>query len=117
MTSLFTAPTSAPLDVSVDDVNDCSLTIKWTTPETVGASGLNGYTVEYCKDGGKCVYVQLHLSPECQRADRFIAGCRPYTAGISLSPYPLVPLLEVPNCSDDSVPSRISSCWPLLYSL
>ncbi|XP_024861461.1 myosin binding protein Ha isoform X1 [Kryptolebias marmoratus] len=45
------APSSAPLDVSVDDVNDCSLTIKWTTPETVGESGLNGYTVEYCKDG------------------------------------------------------------------
>ncbi|KAF6719678.1 Myosin-binding protein H [Oryzias melastigma] len=44
-------PTSAPLDVSVHDVNDSSLTIKWQTPETIGDSGLNGYTVEYCKDG------------------------------------------------------------------
>ncbi|XP_030278902.1 myosin binding protein Ha isoform X4 [Sparus aurata] len=44
-------PTSAPLEVSVEDVNDCSLTIKWKTPETIGDSGLNGYTVEYCKDG------------------------------------------------------------------
>ncbi|XP_019951627.1 myosin binding protein Ha isoform X3 [Paralichthys olivaceus] len=44
-------PTSAPLDVSVDDVNDSSLTIQWRTPETVGDSGLDGYTIEYCKDG------------------------------------------------------------------
>ncbi|XP_018523725.1 myosin binding protein Ha isoform X3 [Lates calcarifer] len=44
-------PTSAPLDVSVDDVNDSSLTIKWKTPETIGDSGLDGYTIEYCKDG------------------------------------------------------------------
>ncbi|KAM9342157.1 myosin binding protein Ha isoform 2-T2 [Pholidichthys leucotaenia] len=44
-------PTSAPLDVSVDDVNGSSLTIKWKTPETVGDSGLDGYTIEYCKDG------------------------------------------------------------------
>uniref|UniRef100_A0AAQ5YMG4 Myosin-binding protein H n=1 Tax=Amphiprion ocellaris TaxID=80972 RepID=A0AAQ5YMG4_AMPOC len=44
-------PTSAPLEVSVDDVNDSSLTIKWKTPETIGDSGLDGYTIEYCKDG------------------------------------------------------------------
>uniref|UniRef100_A0A8C6T586 Myosin-binding protein H n=1 Tax=Neogobius melanostomus TaxID=47308 RepID=A0A8C6T586_9GOBI len=44
-------PTSAPLNVSVDDVNDNSLTISWKGPETVGDSGLDGYTVEYCKDG------------------------------------------------------------------
>ncbi|XP_061525767.1 myosin binding protein Ha [Phycodurus eques] len=44
-------PTSAPLEVSVEDVNDASLTVKWKTPETVGESGSDGYTVEYCKDG------------------------------------------------------------------
>lgn len=44
-------PTSAPLDVCVDDVNDNSLTISWNGPETIGDSGLDGYTVEYCKDG------------------------------------------------------------------
>ncbi|XP_028265553.1 myosin binding protein Ha isoform X1 [Parambassis ranga] len=44
-------PTSAPLDVTVEDVNNSSLTIQWTTPETIGDSGLNGYTIEYCKDG------------------------------------------------------------------
>uniref|UniRef100_A0A3B5LC33 Myosin-binding protein H n=1 Tax=Xiphophorus couchianus TaxID=32473 RepID=A0A3B5LC33_9TELE len=46
-------PSSAPLDVAVDDVNDTSLTIKWKTPENVGSSGLSGYTVEYRKDGSK----------------------------------------------------------------
>ncbi|KAK2897601.1 myosin binding protein Ha isoform X1 [Channa argus] len=44
-------PTSAPLDVSVDDVNDSSLTVKWKTPENIGDSSLAGYTIEYCKDG------------------------------------------------------------------
>ncbi|XP_056278769.1 myosin binding protein Ha isoform X2 [Pseudoliparis swirei] len=44
-------PTSAPRDVSVEDVTDSSLTIKWNSPETIGASGLDGYTIEYCKDG------------------------------------------------------------------
>eukprot|EP00066_Takifugu_rubripes_P011490 XP_011600756.1 PREDICTED: myosin-binding protein H-like [Takifugu rubripes] len=44
-------PTSAPQNVSVDDVNESSLTIKWKTPETLGDSGLDGYIIEYCKDG------------------------------------------------------------------
>ncbi|XP_071376558.1 myosin-binding protein H-like [Centroberyx affinis] len=44
-------PTSAPLNVAVDDVNESSLTIKWRPPETIGDSGLDGYTIEYCKDG------------------------------------------------------------------
>ncbi|KAM4609657.1 myosin binding protein Ha [Polymixia lowei] len=44
-------PTSAPMNVSVEDVNDTTLTVKWRAPETIGDSGLEGYTVEYCKDG------------------------------------------------------------------
>ncbi|XP_044065679.1 myosin binding protein Ha isoform X2 [Siniperca chuatsi] len=44
-------PTSTPLEVSVEDVNDSSLTIKWKTPETIGDSGLDGYIIEYCKNG------------------------------------------------------------------
>ncbi|XP_074537771.1 myosin binding protein Ha isoform X2 [Halichoeres trimaculatus] len=44
-------PTSAPLDLFVEDVNDTSLTINWRTPETIGDSGLEGYIIEYCKDG------------------------------------------------------------------
>ncbi|XP_061075837.1 myosin-binding protein H-like isoform X3 [Conger conger] len=42
-------PTSEPLNVSVEDVNDTTLTIRWRPPEKIG-SGLDGYTVEYCKD-------------------------------------------------------------------
>ncbi|MBN3293044.1 MYBPH protein, partial [Polypterus senegalus] len=44
-------PTSEPVSVSVEDVNDTSLTVKWRPPETVGPSGVDGYIVEYCKDG------------------------------------------------------------------
>ncbi|XP_029911463.1 myosin binding protein Ha [Myripristis murdjan] len=44
-------PTSAPLSLSIDDVNESSLTIKWRTPETIGDSGLDGYTIEYRKEG------------------------------------------------------------------
>lgn len=36
----------------MEDVNDTSVTLKWSAPETIGDSGLDGYTVEYCKEGG-----------------------------------------------------------------
>ncbi|XP_030633608.1 myosin binding protein Hb [Chanos chanos] len=44
-------PTSEPLELTVDDVNDTSVTITWRPPATIGNSGLDGYTVEICKDG------------------------------------------------------------------
>ncbi|XP_076132268.1 myosin binding protein Ha isoform X5 [Alosa pseudoharengus] len=44
-------PTSAPLNLTVEDVNATSVTLKWQQPETIGDSGLDGYTVEYCKEG------------------------------------------------------------------
>ncbi|KAJ3586234.1 hypothetical protein NHX12_012634 [Muraenolepis orangiensis] len=44
-------PTSAPLSLAVEDVNDTTLTVKWRPPETLGDSGVDGYTVEFCKDG------------------------------------------------------------------
>lgn len=91
-------PTSAPLAVSVDDVNDSSLTIKWKTPETIGDSGLDGYTIEYCKDGSKlfcmCVGVRVCVgihaaAPVHQHRVRGQIDSRlgpgPYTAG-SMSP-------------------------------
>ncbi|CAJ1085135.1 myosin binding protein Ha isoform X3 [Xyrichtys novacula] len=57
-------PTSPPLDVSVEDVNDSSLTIKWTAPATIGDSGLDGYAIEYCKDGTTdWVAAQEELTP------------------------------------------------------
>ncbi|XP_068180979.1 myosin binding protein Ha isoform X2 [Antennarius striatus] len=57
-------PTSAPLDVSVEDVNDSSLTITWKPPAIIGDSGLDGYAVEYCKDGtSDWVAAQEELTP------------------------------------------------------
>ncbi|XP_056131136.1 myosin binding protein Ha [Lampris incognitus] len=44
-------PTSAPVSLSVEDVSETSLTIKWRPPETIGDSGLDGYSIEYCKEG------------------------------------------------------------------
>ncbi|XP_075881063.1 myosin binding protein Hb isoform X2 [Nelusetta ayraudi] len=44
-------PTSAPLDLFIEDKNDTSVTIIWSQPEVVGDSGLDGYTIEICKDG------------------------------------------------------------------
>jgi len=51
---LCVVPTSAPLSLVVEDVNNTTLTVKWRPPETIGDSGLDGYTVEYCKEGGRC---------------------------------------------------------------
>uniref|UniRef100_A0A3Q3AXU0 Myosin-binding protein H n=1 Tax=Kryptolebias marmoratus TaxID=37003 RepID=A0A3Q3AXU0_KRYMA len=45
------APTSAPVDLFVEDKNDTSVTIIWSQPTNVGACGLDGYTIEVCKDG------------------------------------------------------------------
>nr|XP_060628458.1 myosin-binding protein H [Anolis sagrei ordinatus] len=41
----------APVNLKVDDVNDNSVTLTWDAPENVGPTGLDGYVVEYCKDG------------------------------------------------------------------
>lgn len=48
-------PTSEPLELGVEDVNDTSVTITWRPPATIGNSGLDGYTVEICKEGSKSV--------------------------------------------------------------
>ena len=52
-------PTSAPLDLFIEDKNDTSVSIIWSQPETVGDSGLDGYLIEVCKDGSKST------SPAC----------------------------------------------------
>ncbi|RXM34403.1 Myosin-binding protein C, cardiac-type, partial [Acipenser ruthenus] len=44
-------PTSEPHCLTVDDITDTSISLKWRPPERVGAAGLDGYTVEYCKEG------------------------------------------------------------------
>uniref|UniRef100_A0A8C3KEB2 Myosin binding protein C3 n=1 Tax=Calidris pygmaea TaxID=425635 RepID=A0A8C3KEB2_9CHAR len=47
------APPSEPTHFTVEDVSDNTVTLKWRPPERIGAGGLDGYIVEYCKDGCK----------------------------------------------------------------
>ncbi|NWI52494.1 MYPC3 protein, partial [Calyptomena viridis] len=45
------APPSEPTHFTVEDVSDSTVSLKWRPPERIGAGGLDGYIVEYCKDG------------------------------------------------------------------
>lgn len=46
------APTSEPTRLTVHDVTDSTCSLKWLAPEKIGAGGLDGYVIEYCKEGG-----------------------------------------------------------------
>ncbi|XP_073686428.1 myosin-binding protein C, fast-type-like isoform X1 [Garra rufa] len=45
------APTSEPTKLIVDDVTDTTCSLKWLAPERIGAGGLDGYMIEFCKEG------------------------------------------------------------------
>ncbi|XP_047465167.1 myosin binding protein Cb isoform X1 [Mugil cephalus] len=45
------APTSEPTRLTVNDVTDSTCTLRWLAPEKIGAGGLDGYIIEYCKEG------------------------------------------------------------------
>ncbi|EMP40985.1 Myosin-binding protein C, cardiac-type [Chelonia mydas] len=45
------APPSEPTHFTVEDISDSTVTLKWRPPERIGAGGLDGYNVEYCKEG------------------------------------------------------------------
>ncbi|XP_008327852.1 myosin binding protein Ca isoform X1 [Cynoglossus semilaevis] len=45
------APTSEPTRLMVDDVTDTTCALKWLPPEKIGAGGIDGYIIEYCKEG------------------------------------------------------------------
>ncbi|XP_068779521.1 myosin-binding protein C, fast-type isoform X1 [Struthio camelus] len=45
------APTSEPTHLILEDVTDTTATLKWRPPERVGAGGIDGYLVEYCREG------------------------------------------------------------------
>lgn len=59
---VLSEPTSEPLELIVEDVNDVSVTIQWRPPATIGNAGLDGYTVECCKEGSKSLNVSEILS-------------------------------------------------------
>ncbi|XP_051986651.1 myosin-binding protein C, cardiac-type-like [Xyrauchen texanus] len=44
-------PTSEPIGLCVDDISDTSISLKWRAPEKIGSAELDGYGVEYCKEG------------------------------------------------------------------
>ncbi|KAM4795852.1 myosin-binding protein H-like [Rhinophrynus dorsalis] len=46
-------PPSEPKDLTVDDVDDNSLTLKWKASENEGTAALDGYLVEYQKEGSQ----------------------------------------------------------------
>lgn len=53
--SLFlstSAATSEPTRLTVHDVTDSTCSLRWLAPEKIGAGGLDGYVIEYCKEGG-----------------------------------------------------------------
>ncbi|KAJ8394927.1 hypothetical protein AAFF_G00040500 [Aldrovandia affinis] len=45
------APTSEPTGLTVDDISDTTISLKWRCPEHMGSATLDGYGVEYCKEG------------------------------------------------------------------
>lgn len=62
--SMVAASPGQPVNLTVDDVNDNSVTLTWDAPEQVGPKGLDGYLVEYCKDGSRLyslVSMELHV--------------------------------------------------------
>lgn len=44
---------SAPLQLTIVDVSDCSVTVSWEPPEWLGSQGLQGYVLELRKEGGE----------------------------------------------------------------
>ncbi|KAI5619562.1 myosin binding protein Hb [Silurus asotus] len=60
-------PTSEPLELVVEDINDVSVTIQWRPPANIGNAGLDGYTVECCKEGtGEWKAVNEELTVSCR---------------------------------------------------
>ncbi|KAK9534814.1 hypothetical protein VZT92_007235 [Zoarces viviparus] len=56
------APTSEPTRLMVDDVTDTTCALKWHPPDKIGAGGMDGYIIEYCKEGSD-QWVQVNKEP------------------------------------------------------
>ncbi|XP_071763687.2 myosin binding protein Ca [Centroberyx gerrardi] len=56
------APTSEPTRLVVDDVTDTTCALKWRPPDRLGAGGIDGYIIEYCKEGSD-QWVQANEEP------------------------------------------------------
>uniref|UniRef100_A0A7N8YIX8 Myosin-binding protein C, fast-type n=1 Tax=Mastacembelus armatus TaxID=205130 RepID=A0A7N8YIX8_9TELE len=51
-----------PTRLTVDDVTDTTCALKWRPPEKIGAGGIDGYIIEYCKEGSD-QWVQANEDP------------------------------------------------------
>ncbi|XP_076027080.1 myosin binding protein Ca [Genypterus blacodes] len=56
------ATTGEPIRLVVDDVTDTTCLLKWRPPEKIGAAGIDGYIIEYCKEGSD-QWVQANSEP------------------------------------------------------
>ncbi|KAL2101354.1 hypothetical protein ACEWY4_003115 [Coilia grayii] len=56
------APTSEPTRLLVEDVTDTTCALKWRPPERLGAGGIDGYIIEWCKEG-ETEWVQANEQP------------------------------------------------------
>lgn len=52
----LSAPTSEPVGLCVDDISNTSVALKWRPPERMGSVDLEGYGVEYCKEGSELCF-------------------------------------------------------------
>ncbi|KAI4564592.1 hypothetical protein MJT46_010390 [Ovis ammon polii x Ovis aries] len=50
-------PPSEPTHLAVEDVSDTTVSLKWRPPERAGAGGLDGYSVEYRREGSGSAWV------------------------------------------------------------
>ncbi|KPP61037.1 myosin-binding protein C, fast-type-like [Scleropages formosus] len=56
------APTSEPTRLTVDDVMDSACMLKWRPPDKIGAGGIDGYIIEYRKEGDT-EWIQANSEP------------------------------------------------------
>lgn len=79
---LCPGPPSEPTHLAVEDISDTTVSLKWRPPERAGAGGLDGYSVEYRREGsgegaaGPGPPAPCPL-PGLPATGRWAAGCRP----------------------------------------
>uniref|UniRef100_V9K8C2 Myosin-binding protein C, fast-type n=1 Tax=Callorhinchus milii TaxID=7868 RepID=V9K8C2_CALMI len=44
-------PPGPPTGLTVDNVTDTNISLRWRLPERVGPAGLRGYSIQYCREG------------------------------------------------------------------
>ncbi|NP_001082649.1 myosin binding protein H S homeolog [Xenopus laevis] len=55
-------PPSEPIELTVDEIDDTSISLKWKAPEKEGTAALDGYLLEYQKEGQEWIAVNKEPS-------------------------------------------------------